>query len=77
MQASHYRFQALIYALALHRYLGLRLADYDYSRHMGEAIYLFLRGAGLAPGAGVWTQRFDPALVAAVDAVLAGEEVGA
>ncbi len=77
MQASHYRFQALIYVLALHRYLGQRLADYAYATHIGEAVYLFLRGAGLAPGAGVWTQRFDPALVAAVDAVLAGEEADA
>lgn len=29
---------------ALHRYLRHRIADYDYERHFGGVIYLFLRG---------------------------------
>lgn len=29
---------------ALHRYLRHRIADYDYDRHFGGVIYLFLRG---------------------------------
>ena len=45
-----YDLQYLIYVLALHRYLRLRLRDYDYSRHMGGVYYLFLRG--LRPGSG-------------------------
>ena len=40
----HYDLQYLIYALALHRYLTSRLADYDYSTHFGGVLYLFLRG---------------------------------
>jgi exodeoxyribonuclease V beta subunit len=28
----------------LHRYLKLRLPDYDYERHFGGVFYLFLRG---------------------------------
>jgi len=71
MDHSHYRLQALLYTVALHRYLRQRLAGYDPATHLGEAIYLFVRAAGLAPGAGVWSQRFDPALLAAVDAVFA------
>ncbi len=45
---------------------------------LGEAIYLFVRAVGIAPDAapraGIWTQRFDDALIDAVDAVLAGEQ---
>jgi exodeoxyribonuclease V beta subunit len=77
MDHSHYRLQALIYTVAVHRYLGQRLADYDPSTHLGEYIYLFVRAAGLAPGAGVYAERFPEALVLAVDAALAEEGVAA
>ena len=74
MDQHHYRLQALLYTVAVHRYLGQRLAGYSPERHLGEAIYLFVRAAGHAPGAGVWTQAFAPALVRAVDAVFASVE---
>lgn len=73
MDHHHYRFQALIYTVAVHRYLRQRVPGYDPARHLGEGIYLFVRAAGLAPGAGVWAHRFSDALVEAVDAALAGE----
>ncbi len=74
MDAHHYRLQALLYTVALHRYLRARLgARYRPSEHLGDPVYLFLRGVGLAPGAGVWTQHFSPTLIDAVDAVLAGK----
>ncbi|KFN48838.1 hypothetical protein N790_05580 [Arenimonas malthae CC-JY-1] len=75
MDQHHYRLQALLYTVAVHRYLGQRLAGYSPEKNLGEAIYLFVRAAGHAPGAGVWTQAFDPALVRAVDAVFASVEV--
>ena len=71
MDQHHYRLQALLYTVAVHRYLGQRQAGYSPERHLGEAIYLFVRAAGLGESAGVWTQAFDPALVRAVDAVFA------
>lgn len=73
MDAHHYRFQALLYTLAIDRFLRQRLPDYDRARHLGESLYLFVRAAGLAPGAGVWAHRFDDTLIEAADAVLAGE----
>jgi exodeoxyribonuclease V beta subunit len=77
MAADHYRFQALLYTVAVDRYLRQRMADYRPDAHLGEAIYLFVRAVGIAPdsapNAGIWTQRFDPGLIAAVDAVLTGE----
>jgi len=43
--AEHgYHLQYLLYAVALHRYLGQRLPDYGYERHFGGALYLFVRG---------------------------------
>jgi exodeoxyribonuclease V beta subunit len=77
MDQHHYRLQALLYTVAVHRYLGQRLAGYSPERQLGEAIYLFVRAAGHAPGAGVWTQAFDPALVRAVDAVFSAQEAAA
>ena len=38
-----YHLQYLCYALALHRYLGLRLPDYRYENHFGGCLYLFVR----------------------------------
>ena len=73
MDSSHYRFQALIYTIATDRYLRLRLGSrYERGEHLGECVYFFLRAVGLADDAGLWRHRFDDALIAAVDAVLAG-----
>ncbi|MFS8137356.1 MAG: UvrD-helicase domain-containing protein [Thermomonas sp.] len=74
MDAHHYRLQALLYTVALHRYLRSRMGPrYRPAEYLGGPIYLFLRGVGLAPGAGVWTGQFSPALIETVDAVLAGK----
>lgn len=72
MDAHQYRFQALLYTVAVDRMLRQRLPGYRRDRHLGEAIYLFVRAVGLAPDAGIWRHRFDDALVAAADAALAG-----
>lgn len=74
MDAHCYRFQALLYTVAVDRYLRQRLPRYRRSDHLGEAIYVFVRAAGLAPGAGIWAQRFDDTLIAAVDRALGGRE---
>ena len=44
MQRSHYALQALLYAVALHRYLRWRLPGYDINRDRLSLLYLFLRG---------------------------------
>ncbi|HEV2541017.1 MAG TPA: UvrD-helicase domain-containing protein [Frateuria sp.] len=75
MDAHHYRFQALLYTVALDRMLRQRLPGYVRERHLGEAIYLFVRAVGLGSDAGVWRHRFGDALIEAVDNVLAGREL--
>ncbi|HZU71783.1 MAG TPA: UvrD-helicase domain-containing protein [Acidimicrobiales bacterium] len=44
MQRAHYPLQALLYTVALHRYLRWRVGDYDPEVHLGGVLYLFLRG---------------------------------
>ncbi|MDQ3616756.1 MAG: UvrD-helicase domain-containing protein [Actinomycetota bacterium] len=44
MRDAHYPLQALLYAVALHRFLRWRQAGYDPSVHLGGVLYLFLRG---------------------------------
>ncbi len=72
MDAHAYRLQALLYSVAVQRYLRQRVTQYDAATHLGAAIYLFVRATQLAPGAGVWQQRFDPALLDAVDRAFGG-----
>ena len=71
MDQNRYRFQALIYTVAVDRYLRQRLGDaYRRDQHLGECVYLFVRAAGLAPGAGVWRHRFADALLTELGEVL-------
>jgi exodeoxyribonuclease V beta subunit len=79
MAHSEYDLQALIYTLALHRWLRFRLGDaYDYARDFGGIRYLFCRGLDMArqPSPGVHAQRFAPELVHALDALFAGGSEG-
>lgn len=77
MAHSEYDLQALIYTLALHRWLRFRLGDaasgggYDYARDFGGIRYLFCRGLDAASAAspGIHAQRFLPELVHALDAL--------
>lgn len=75
MAASGYRLQALLYTLALERYLRERLgAGYQRARDLGDCWYLFIRAVGLrlpdGTPCGVWRHRFDDALLDAAQAVL-------
>ena len=64
-----YDLQYVLYLLALHRLLRLRLPDYDYDRHVGGALHLFLRGSQ-APGAGVHFERPPRELIEALDQLI-------
>ena len=44
MSSHGYHLQAAIYALALHRWLKSRLANYQPQQHLGGVFYLYLRG---------------------------------
>jgi exodeoxyribonuclease V beta subunit len=81
MLDAHYPLQALLYLVALHRYLRWRQPGYDADVHLGGALYLFLRGMsgpenpmvdGLPCGVFGWA---PPAgLVDELSRLLAGEQ---
>ncbi|HEY2427680.1 MAG TPA: UvrD-helicase domain-containing protein, partial [Acidimicrobiales bacterium] len=50
MNRAHYPLQALLYTVALHRYLRWRVPGYDPARHLGGARYLFVRGMSVEGG---------------------------
>lgn len=68
MREHDYGLQAVLYALAVHRYLKVRLPGYDYLTHFGGVRYLFLRG--LADGQGVFGLRPELAWIAQLEAQL-------
>jgi exodeoxyribonuclease V beta subunit len=75
MARGHYWLQYLIYVVAVHRWLGRRLAGYDYDRHFGGVRYLFLRGMDPAHGlrSGVYADRPERVVIERLDALLAGD----
>ena len=77
MQRAHYALQALLYTVALHRYLRWRLPGYDPERNLAGVLYLFLRGmigpdTPVVDGSpcGVFAWRPPAALVEALSDVL-------
>jgi exodeoxyribonuclease V beta subunit len=68
---KRYEVQYVLYTLALHRLLKVRLPDYDYDQHIGGAIYVFMRGINQS-GAGVHFQRPPQVLIETLDSLFAG-----
>ena len=89
MTQNQYVLQALVYSVALHRYLRWRVPGYDPTVHLGPVGYLFVR-AMVGPDtptealettgrgrAGVYTWSVPPPLVLALDQLFAGSDTGA
>ncbi|WP_072806505.1 UvrD-helicase domain-containing protein [Rhodococcoides yunnanense] len=77
MLRSHYPLQALLYAVALHRYLRWRQPGYDPARHLGGVQYHFVRGMvgpETPPGCGIFDWNPPVDLVTSVSDLLAGIE---
>jgi exodeoxyribonuclease V beta subunit len=80
MVKDGYILQALVYSVALHRYLRWRQPGYDPNIHLGGAAYLYIRGmTGHSTDEptprpyGVYHWRPATALVLALDALFAGK----
>ncbi len=76
MMRSHYPLQAILYSVALHRYLRWRLPAYNPATHLGGIRYLFVRGM-IGPdtpdGCGVFDWNPPAPLVEELSTLLAGE----
>ena len=84
MERGHYPLQALLYAVALHRYLRWRVAGYSAETHLGGVLYLFVRGmigeaTPVVDGVpcGVFSWQPPAALVAALSDLMDEGEVAA
>jgi exodeoxyribonuclease V beta subunit len=83
MRDQGYHLQYLLYLVALDRYLRRRIAGYAPERHLGGAVYLFVRGVRPdwrdeqgAP-TGVFFTRPSPALIARLSALFDATEAAA
>ena len=80
MEHGDYPLQILVYNVALHRMLQLRLADYDIDKHIGLTHYLFVRGM-IGPDTavrdgqrnGVFAWRPSSELIVAASKLLGGQ----
>jgi exodeoxyribonuclease V beta subunit len=75
MLRQHYPLQALLYSVALHRYLRWRQPGYSPREHPGGVLYLFVRamvGERAPPGCGVFSWHPPAELVVALSDLLAG-----
>ncbi|HMS77376.1 UvrD-helicase domain-containing protein [Gordonia sp. (in: high G+C Gram-positive bacteria)] len=78
MMANHYPLQALIYSVALHRFLRWRLPGYEPRTHLAPAQYHFVRamiGPETPPGCGVFEWEIPVELVVALSDLIAGSEL--
>ncbi|WP_217522184.1 exodeoxyribonuclease V subunit beta [Vibrio metschnikovii] len=73
MVEHRYDLQYQLYALALHRFLRSRLADYDYQRHFGGVYYLFLRGIDGHSEHGIFSTKPSLELLTEMDALIDGK----
>ncbi|PWC13955.1 exodeoxyribonuclease V subunit beta [Brenneria corticis] len=73
MLDHRYDLQLTLYLFALHRLLKSRLPDYDYDRHVGGALYLFLRG-GQAASRGGCPQRPDKSLIESLERLFSADK---
>ena len=69
---KRYDVQYVLYLLALHRLLSSRLPNYDYERHIGGAVYVFLRGVQ-SEGAGVHHMKPPYTLIQQLDLAFVGD----
>jgi exodeoxyribonuclease V beta subunit len=76
MAEHRYDVQMVIYTLALHRLLSLRVNHYDYDKHIGGGYYLFLRGlqAG-ASDTGQFYCKPDKQLILGLDRLMKGDKL--
>jgi exodeoxyribonuclease V beta subunit len=74
MTGHDYHLQAILYTLALHRWLKYKLSNYDYHTHIGGAYYLFIRGMSQTePGNGVYFVLPEKSMIEALDDLFSGK----
>ena len=67
MEEHFYILQYHLYAVALHRYLAMRVPGYHYQKHFGDIYYVFVRGVDRRdPPLGIYRDTPSPELIEAL-----------
>ena len=75
MGSHRYDVQLILYTLALHRLLRLRIPNYDYDQHIGGGYYLFLRGLNADNHNGQFFHKPSKDLIFALDELISHKQV--
>ena len=70
MNESNYHLQYLIYTLAIKKYLENKLPCFDYEKHFGGAIYVFLRGVRKNETSGLFTCKPPLKVIETIEGIL-------
>jgi exodeoxyribonuclease V beta subunit len=70
MSLSSYWLQAGLYLVALHRYLRVKLQNYNIAEHLGGASYLYLRGMNGQAQQGYFYWKPNDEFILRLDAIL-------
>ncbi|HCA5141558.1 TPA: UvrD-helicase domain-containing protein [Acinetobacter baumannii] len=70
MSLASYWLQAGLYLVALHRYLKVKMQNYDIEQHLGGATYLYLRGMNGEAEQGCYYWQPSTEFVLRLDAIL-------
>ena len=57
MNSNNYHLQYLLYTFAIDKFLNRKVEGYEYEKHFGGVIYLFLRGARQGESSGIYIAR--------------------
>jgi exodeoxyribonuclease V beta subunit len=76
MEEHCYTLQYHLYAVALHRYLTFRKADYEYAQNFGGVFYIFVRGVDpqKGPEYGIYYDRPPYEIITSLSNYLAQSE---
>jgi len=70
MTGSNYHLQYMIYTVALKRWLEKKIAGFDFDKHFGGVIYVFLRGVREGGQTGIYRKRPEKDQIEALDSAL-------
>ncbi len=70
MKGSNYNLQYMIYTIAVKRWLENKKQDFDYDKHFGGVIYVFLRGVRMEKNTGIYATRPEKSKIEALESIL-------
>ena len=70
MRGNNYHLQYLIYTVAVKRFLSLKITDFNYNKHFGGVLYVFLRGCRKEQSTGIFYSKPTEEIINRLDQLL-------